>query len=393
VINRIWMPAGVAFICQALGIGILGVYGFFVQPLAAEFDTGVAVINLGPVMLLLIPAFLGPVIGRYIDTHSIRTIMLIGVAIAVASLLIMSQMPTLLGVACGFLGYSLGQALYGPVSLNSMLIKLYRDKVARVLAISAMGVSVGSICWPFLVAFLMDQYDWRRTLVVLAICVAVILGLGIRLGLPRTIDMGVARSTEEGEEDWSFLRNPAFWFIGLTASAIYNVSLAVGICYAPHFNQHGFDNTQIATFLAAGGVAGICGKLLVARFADQLRAQIRHLAMLVTVVMSMGFTALIVGDSFAWAVTATALIGGSGGAFLPLHPFINSAYFSADNMGRVNGAQAPLMLPLALISAPLAGYAFDTTGSYQIAFFGAIVLLAFGLVLLVTKPQVQNVKR
>ncbi len=389
MISRTWLPAGVAFICQALGIGILGVYGFFVQPLAAEFNTGVAVINLGPVMLLLVPAFLGPVIGRYIDTHSIRTIMLIGVAIAVVSLVLMSQMPTLIGLACGFLGYSLGQALYGPVSLNSMLIKIYRDKVARVLAISAMGVSVGSICWPFVVAFLMDHYDWRRTLVVLAVCVAIILGLGIRLGLPRTISVSVEPSAGEADEDWSFLRNPAFWFIGICASAIYNVALAVGICYAPHFSQQGFTNTQIATFLAAGGVAGICGKLLVARFADQLRDQVRHLAMLVTVVMSMGLAALIVGEGAVWAMSATALIGGAGGAFLPLHPFINSAYFSADSMGRVNGAQAPIMLPLALISAPLAGYAFDTTGSYHFAFVAAIVLLALAFMLFVAMPRAQ----
>ncbi len=80
-------------------------------------------------------------------------------------------------------------------------------------------------------------------------------------------------------------------------------------------------------------------------------------------------------------------MGASGGAFLPLYPFLNSRYFSASSMGKVNGAQAPLMLPLGLISAPLAGYVFDTTQSYQLAFEAAIVLLAAAALLLLTLPR------
>lgn len=47
------------------------------------------------------------------------------------------------------------------------------------------------------------------------------------------------------------------------------------------------------------------------------------------------------------------------------------------------------MLPLALISAPLAGYAFDTIGSYHYAFIAAIALLAGALLLFVAMPRPQ----
>ena len=41
---------------MGLGVGLLGIYGFFVEPLSREFGVGVATINIGPVALLLVPA-------------------------------------------------------------------------------------------------------------------------------------------------------------------------------------------------------------------------------------------------------------------------------------------------------------------------------------------------
>ena len=37
----------------------MGIYGFFVEPLSSEFGVGVAMLNVGPVALLLVPAILG----------------------------------------------------------------------------------------------------------------------------------------------------------------------------------------------------------------------------------------------------------------------------------------------------------------------------------------------
>ncbi len=388
---RYWLPAAVAFVCQGVGIGLLGVYGFFVEPLAEEFDAKVAVINLGPVLLLIAPAFVGPIVGRFVDTHSIRNILLIGVLVAVSGLVLVTQMPALWMAGACFFIFALGMAMYGPVVLNSLLVKIYRENIARALAIAAMGVSLGSISWPFVTAWLMDHYSWRFTLLTLAMCLGVLLGVSVRLGLPKHVS-GDAPADPEPEGSGGgneFLRERTFWLIGISASVMYNAALLSGICYAPHFKTMGFSNTDVATFLAAGGIAGMTGKLLVATFADSWRHHIKLMAMATAVLMMSGYGILVIADSFLLAVTATAVIGGAGGAFILLHPFINSAYYSAEQMGRVNGAQAPLMLPLGLIAAPTAGYVFDTTGSYVGAFSGVavVILLAMVLLAMMRKPE------
>ena len=54
----------------------MGIYGFFVEPLSSEFGVGVAMLNVGPVALLLVPAILGSWVGKMADQLPIRNILL-----------------------------------------------------------------------------------------------------------------------------------------------------------------------------------------------------------------------------------------------------------------------------------------------------------------------------
>ena len=219
-----WLPALVSGICQVFGIGLLGVYGFFIAPLSREFGVGVATINVGPVFMLLAPALVGPVLGHFVDSHSIRRIMLIGVVLASLSLVGISMSSSLLLAGVGFFAYALGQTFYGPLVLNSLLIKTYQENIATALAVAAMGVSVGAVLMPYMAAWLIDNYSWRETLQVLATGVGIVLLLSIRLGLPRF-------PNEPGKGDAlsqlaplnrDYLRTPAFWIIGVAIAMIFN---------------------------------------------------------------------------------------------------------------------------------------------------------------------------
>jgi predicted MFS family arabinose efflux permease len=384
-----WQTALVCMVCQAMGIGLLSVFGFFVEPLAAEFDVGVATISVGAVFLLVAPALVGPLAGRYADSHSIRNIMLLGVAISASCLLIIARAPVLLVATLGFFCYASGQALYGPVILNSLLVKTYGSNIARALSIAAMGTSIGAVLLPFGAAWLLDHYSWREVLVVIAVLVCLLLFTAIRFGLSRDLVRATADAQTHSETpieaNRGFLKQRAFWLIGISVSIIFNAALMAGVSYAPHFSQLDFARSDIAVFIAAGGVAGFTAKVLVAVYADGWRDKLRLVAVGFCIVGAGGFLLLFNGESFMVIVTATFLVGAAGGGFIPLHPFLNSVYFDAASIGRINGAQAPMFLPLGLVSAPLAGYAFDVTGSYAPAYatvVGAFLLAALLFALL-----------
>jgi MFS family permease len=107
--------------CLGLGAGLMSIYGFFVEDLATEFDTGLAAINAGPVALLLVPGIIGPLVGRLVDRVPVRRLMFIGATIGMLSLGLVSQAPSLLLAALAFLGFALGMSFYGPVVVNAML--------------------------------------------------------------------------------------------------------------------------------------------------------------------------------------------------------------------------------------------------------------------------------
>ncbi len=183
-----WLPAFIGMVCQGLGIGLIAIYGFFQIPLSDTFEVGAATINIGPVFLLIVPAFIGPLIGRFVDKIAIRYILMLGVLIAMLSLYGISLSETLFQATLGFIGFSIGLSMYGPISINAMLIKIYKHRSGRALAISAMGVSIATILLPPIIAWLMSSYDWRESLVFLSTGIFFVLSGCVLLGVPLTND-------------------------------------------------------------------------------------------------------------------------------------------------------------------------------------------------------------
>ena len=367
------MPAFTGMICLALGPGIIGIYGFFVEPLSHEFGVGVATLNIGPVALLLVPGIVAPRVGRLVDRVPIRSLMLAGASLAMLSLVAISQAPSLQLAGLGFLFFALGLTLYGPVVVNGLMVKLYRGREARALAIAAIGISVAGVCLPPIAGQLLAALEWRRALLLLASGLLAILWVVVLTGIP-----GGAGGTVAGtnSESIGFQRNRSFWLIGFCVAIGLNVAIVLAICYPPLFLSRGYSVAQAGWFLSVAGVAGLLGKSAIAWLGDTVRGHAPLLAAGVLIIQAVGLALLYFADTAVAVFCSMALLGFGGGAFIPMHPYLNSCYFDPAVIGRINGAQMPLFLPFGLVGAPLAGYAFDRMGHYQ------VVLLALGAALL-----------
>lgn len=379
---RDWIPALTGMACFALGSGLIGVYGFFAEHLAKEFDVGLATINIGPAALLLVPGLVGPIVGKFVDRIPIRRIMLTGATIAMASLYLASTASTLALAAICFLGFALGLAMYGPVVVNGLLIKLYSGREARALAIAAMGISVATVLLPPLVGVLLFHFEWRAALAMLAMGTGLLLWLIIVLGIPARA--GLAETATVTTNDKSHLySNRSFWLVGFCVALALNVSIVLAISYPQHFTNLGFSVAQAGLFISVAGVAGLCGKGVLAVFADVVSRHAKAVAFGLITGQALGLVLLLFADSATSIVVVMCITGFCGGAFIPMHPYLNSRYFSADIIGQVNGAQMPLFVPFGLIGAPLAGYFYDLQGHYQTVFLGlALVLIVAGILTL-----------
>ena len=382
---RAWLPALAGMTCLGLGAGLIGLFGFFVEPLSTEFGVGVATLNIAPVALLVVPGIIAPLVGRLVDVWPIRRMILGGSAFALLSLLAISFSSSLLQAGIGFLCFAIGITFYGPVVVNGLMVKLYPGQEGRALAIAALGISVASITLPPAIGAALQIVDWRQALSIMSILLLAIVWLWVLLGIPA--DAGAVVQSPEAKADSGIYRRTEFWMVGITVALTFNAMVILTICYPPLLVSRGFTAVQAGLFLAVAGTGGALGKLTVALLADKLRPYTRWFAAVILLVKLIGLVILWMTDETFLIVVSVAMMGFSGGAFLPMHPYLNSRYFDAQIIGQVNGAQGPLFLPLGLVGAPLAGYVFDQTGSYSIVLAGLAVIVLLAIVSVLALPR------
>lgn len=375
-------------VCLGLGAGLIGVYGFFVAPLSEEFGVGAAVLNIGPVALLLVPGIVAPIVGRFADRVPIRRMMLVGVTFAMSWLMLIGQASALWMAGIGFLMVVLGMTLYGPVVVNGLMVKIYPGREARALAIAAMGISFASALLPPIAGFMLEMMSWRSTLLTLGASLLCILWVVILLGVPVAGAASGGPNVEPlGRE---LYREKAFWLVGFCVALAFNAAVVLAVCYPTHFATNGFSVTQAGLFLACAGSAGLLGKVVVAWLGDAGKAYAKWLAIGLLLLQAVGLVLLVLSSSTVAAVLSVMLAGFGGGAFLPMHPYLNSQYFDASVIAQVNGAQMPLFLPFGIVGAPLAGYVFDQTGSYDTVLLALAAVLVLSALLALRLPAARK---
>lgn len=381
---RTWLPALAGMTCLGLGAGLISLFGFFVEPLASEFAVGVATINIAPVALLLVPGIIAPLVGRLVDSWPIRRMLLGGSAFAMLSLFFISQSSTLWQAGLGFLGFAIGITFYGPVVVNGLMVKLYASQEGRALAVAALGISVASVTLPPLIGASFQWLDWRQTLSLLSLSLLAVLWLWIVLAIPA--GAGAALESVQRSRDRGLYRQREFWLVGITVALTLNVMVVMTICYPPLFSSRGFTAVEAGLFLALAGIGGALGKLTVALLADFFSSQARFFAAGLLLLNLLGLLLLLRAEGTLVVAAGVAVMGFSGGAFLPMHPYLNSRYFPAAVIGQVNGAQGPLFLPLGLTGPPLAGYVYDSTGSYDLVLAGLAGILLLAVIAVLSLP-------
>jgi MFS family permease len=77
---------------------------------------------------------------------------------------------------------------------------------------------------------------------------------------------------------------------------------------------------------------------------------------------------LLEHGSFEWLLLAAAVFGFSMGGMVPLHGAVTAACFGRLSFGKAMGLLRPVQIPIHMLGVPLAGWIFDTSGSYTVAF-------------------------
>lgn len=388
----------VVAICGLLGFLGTGFYsysrGVFLPSLAeALSDGGRMEISLGFSGAAVIGAIISPALGKFLDAHSPRFVIMVGIATVSLSyvFLAMSQSLWQFYLTVG-IGMGIGMSCMGTMAWHRCVIFWFDHWRGRAIAIAVMGASLAGIMMPPLVTALVDAYGWRSGYYAFAISTAVTLlplvylflrdrpeEIGeVRDGLRYVAKLGTDKvEVAHDSREWTWqelLKSPAFWAIGLIFGSMVCVFSAVMLHLFGHLLDIGLSTESAALVLSVTALFAALGKPVVGLLSDFLGARVSiWLALVCQGVALLVFTQ---ANTFELAVVAAGLYGFGYSGMSPLRTFAVSTSVGSLSFAMATGVLRWVELPFVLAASPLAGFIYDATGSYNTAFMILAGLMA-----------------
>ena len=389
-----WLVVLYSFLIQAVGIGI-AIYCFatFSLPWLDEFGASRRDIMLTTFWLQLATGAVSPFIGYAIDKYPIRRIVLIGLVFLLLSVWPASLASELWQI---WLVYAsvlpLASTLLGSLAGQTVIVRAFAEKRGVAFGISALGTNFGGLVFPLLAAMWIQDFGWREALLYLGLFAALtVLPLTVlvfkRKEIADTINIASTNSVVEDDlTTGEIVRTLRFW-IPVVGVVPLSMSFS-GI----QFNLGGLirdlgvaNDIELTSQLT--GVMVICmmlGKLFYGGMGDRLNHRILFW-------VANGLTAialcLVMTSSSASSLTIGIVFLGLGtGGILPLLALTISSRFPVASFARVMGLSA-ITIPLGAMSPVLAGWSYDSFGTYNYLFMSLLLVIMLISVVVSFLPQ------
>jgi len=394
-------------------------YGFttFFNPIRVTFGWTAAVTSIAFALQRLEQGILGPVAGFLVDRIGPRKLLLTGWGVVGAGNLLMSRISSLWEFYAAFLIIAMGFSLASFVVLNAVIANWFTKKRSRALSLAYIGPGASGLLVPLL-ALSISEFDWRTTLVIVGI-------LSWFIGLPLSALMRhrpeqygflpdgeapaptsestsspISPSTMEPVEQDSgnsatgftakeAIKTKTFWLLSLVFLFQHIGMSAVMVHIVPYL-----ESVNVPTTIAAMAVTGMTLFSLIGRLGFGFLGDFtnkRYLIAISLVLQTIGiFLFSLVDMNRVWLVFIFLLTYGPGyGGPIPLRGAVQADYFGTRNFGTILGLMALISIPGGLLSPIIAGWIFDVTGSYHLAWqiFALITLPAIPLMLLAKSPK------
>lgn len=153
--------------------------------------------------------------------------------------------------------------------------------------------------------------------------------------------------------------------------------------------SRGYDAELAATLAGMLGVASLPGRYVFNVLSERIPSQ--RLFGIGVVVHAIGVVILLKAPDVGWLVVYVVLYGAAYGAISPLGASVMADHFGRRAYGSITAVQGIAITLCAGLGILVAGWLYDTLGSYEVAFWlcvGAFGLAAVGMFL---TPQPENV--
>ncbi len=398
-----WTNVGLFFFLHFAGAGFVYFAYSVVFPVMVEtleWNRGTA--SLAQTVALVVFGFSYPLTGYLIRRLGVRRTVTIGLGVMLSGLLllltIVTEMWQWIFVWGGIMGLSF--ALTGPICSQTAMISWFSARRSTTIGIVLTGGALGgALAQPVLAGVMQAFESWRIAWMIAAVMVAGAL-IAIQFVINRPADIGqfsdgvapdpsaddprvdiVRPKTHRTEHEWTIkqvIRTPALYFLMVVTIgylSTFFLFLNHGIL---HLTDNGVSSLEAASVMGLTILGSGLARIPFGWLGD--RFELRWTIFAATSLMAAALLGFWFGENLVF-LSATGMMFGAGyGGLLVLGPSVIGNYFGEKAFPVINSLIAPIMLPFAAVAPAAAGFIFEETGSYDIAFGAAICLLILGMV-------------
>jgi MFS family permease len=373
--------------------------------MSAEMGLDRSTLGLGFSIFTVAFGLSSPLVGSLVTRIGARKTLLYGCAVLMTGTLLMAFAVSTAWHYYFYFGViiGVGVGMSGVVPILSSLsfwFKL-RKATATAIVLSASGMSA-LISAPLLAIIVGLTGNWRfgwMTVTITVIIAAIIVAFGAvdtpgAIGQhPDGIDpqapviesnaKAYATRVYQSPDSWSVsetFRSQSWWLLAFGSFAFlvpFNIAMGHGVVHLLDLG-HGEEMASFSIGLVA--MCSIAGRLWGGWLGDRIEP--RFIWSVALVVMFAGTFLLKNASTVTMVYAYAAMLGIGMGASLVCMITLTGNYFGTDAYPKIMGWLLSISTVLAAISPILAGIAYDRSGSYEPAFYGAMLITFLGALLM-----------
>lgn len=391
-----WFVVAACFIATFTCGEAMWSFGVFFKPMEKEFGWSRALISSGYTGFILGYVISTTAAGRLADRYSPRPILFLSACLAGLGVSLCSLVQGINQLRFFLLIGGLGAG--GTFSVPTSLVQRWfykKPQAGLALGVVVAGVGAGALVFTPLVNYLILISGWRNSYLFVGILFFCTIGLSSLIvkssPAETTIILEGAESMpnhvrSQGLTTVQIILSPSFIGITLIACSVSFAFHTVSVHLVPYAMDIGVTPTISAVALGLLGGFSVPGRIISGFIADRAGWQ------KIMIISLFGLALLVLLLSMvkaAWMIYCFVLFYGiCHGSRVSAHVGILGEFFGMNRLGEIIGISMSISMFTGAFAPYLAGFIFDSTGSYFIDFMIVMMLLLGGGIIatVITKP-------
>jgi len=362
-----WVIVAAGGLLGCVAIGTMFSLPVLLRPISE--DTGWSTTGVSTAMTIgfLALAFASMIWGGLSDRFGPRVVVLAGSALLAASMAVASQASSLIEFQLVF-GLVVGAAtaaIFAP--MMACVTGWFETQRSLAVSLVSAGMGMAPMTMSPLAAWLVTDYDWRTTMLILAaIAAATMIPAALLVRKPPALQAADAAPSAHAEPEMSVrqaIRTPQFVILLLTnffCCATHSGPIFHTVSYAL---TCGIPMIAAVTIYSVEGLAGMGGRIAFGVMGDRFGA--RNILVIGLLMQAFGVLSYVFVNQLTGFYTVAVLVGFIYAGVMPLYAVIARENFPLKMMGTVIGGTA-MAGSLGMATGPvLGGLLYDSFATYS----------------------------